>query len=136
MKEKLLRLGQFFWNYANSNLGAAVIGGAGAYVLTKGSREDELKAARDQLKEALEDNKEMKRELQGQEERVKKLADSWINTQALHHKAENKLLRCESKASLLKYAYDNTSFCLFRHRYTGKFSYEEQTVKANTSNQP
>jgi len=132
MKEKLFKFSGSLWAYANSNLGSVLIGATAAYMYTKGSREAELKEMRYQLTETRKDNHVLRRELQQQQTRVEELTIAWLHTQAQHNTDQGKLLRCENQYKFLKYAQDNTSFCLFRPRYV-----EDETTKESslTSNQ-
>ena len=42
MKEHLFDFGNSLWRYANSNVGSVLVGATVSYILTKGSREEEL----------------------------------------------------------------------------------------------
>ena len=46
MRDKIHKLGKSLWDYANSNIGGALIGSTATYVLTKGSTEAELSIAK------------------------------------------------------------------------------------------
>jgi len=111
MKDTLTKIAISVWKYANSNIGAALIGAAGAYILTKGHRENEIEDTRVKLKLSEETILKIQAELK---EADKKLFDLFVAKTDTALRLES----CLRKNAFLVYTLKNTSFCLFRPVYS------------------
>lgn len=106
MKEKLLNFGKSFWTYANSNVGSVFVGAAVSYVLTKGSREEELIDTKYKLDRAEEKLSKLEDKLQESEVNISRLIQSRTDIRF-------ELQDCLRNKDNIRRIYDS-SFCLFR----------------------
>jgi len=110
MKDKLAKVLRSSWEYANSNVGAAIIGATSAYILTKGSTEEELAIAKGKLDRSREENRELEKLLKESDHLVKILLNSKMDM-------SSNLQNCLRKKNGLEYAYQNSSF-FFKQKCT------------------
>ncbi|MGE3920698.1 MAG: hypothetical protein AB7F64_07145 [Gammaproteobacteria bacterium] len=124
MKEKLYIALKSFWNYANSNIGAAFVGASATYILTKGYREEELKEAKEALSKTKYRLDEIDSRLRRADERV-------LDFVKLNTIMSSDLQNCLRSKDELRYAFDN-SMCLFRKRCE-KTSKDLDELRINSS---
>lgn len=124
MREKAFNAGKALWQYANTNVGSVLIGGTFGYLLTKGSREEELNEAKRKIEE---NNQKIA------EQQVRLSESDAENKKLLTSKTELgfRMVSCERQRDHWKYAHQN-SVCLFRHYYSD----ESESKKPESSTSP
>jgi hypothetical protein len=110
MRENLFNIGKTVWNYANSSVGSAVIGASAAYVLTRGSTEEDLATSKFKLDKARGEISELEKYLKESDSKALSLLQSKTEI-------SSDLQNCLRQKAMLRNAYDNSS-CFFRHVYT------------------
>ena len=125
MKEKLFNFGKSLWVYANSNVGSVLVGATVSYVLTKGSREEELIDAKYKLDKTEEKLSKIEDKLQESESNISRLMQSGIDTRF-------ELQSCLRNQDNLKNIY-SSSFCLFRQPIFDTLKIESDKDKTKQS---
>ena len=121
MREKLFNIGKNVWSYANSNVGSALVGASAAYVLTKGSTEEELATSKFKLDKAREEISELEKYLKESDSKALSLLQSKTEI-------SSDLQNCLRQKAMLRNAYDNSS-CFFRHVYTEEITCKEPNTR-------
>lgn len=106
MKDKFIKFGKHAWDYANSNVGSALVAASAAYVLTKGSTEEELSIVKEKLQKASD------REV-ALEDELKELAKKSTDLLMAKISTESELKYCRTQKSQLWHAHYN-SICFYK----------------------
>ena len=112
MKEHLFDFGNSLWRYANSNVGSVLVGATVSYILTKGSREEELADVKFKLDKSEEKISILQHRLYECQSNSSHLMQASID-------ARFQLQDCLRGQDNLKRIYYD-SYCLFRHPVSNK----------------